>query len=163
MKDTFILTLRDPITTDSENITMTETTETSKIFTGEMLLKKLGLPTNNDGTLLVQVGDSIIGEYIDEYDAADTSFDTATIEPVPGASSLSIDRTMYQASQNVVITVVDLDQNLNALSADTILVWVQSSQTLDEETVVLTETAPASRATRPARRTSAMSRPTSAI
>jgi hypothetical protein len=144
LADTVLVTLYDLTTTDSETVLLTETTETSGVFTGQMPLTKLGLPTVNNGILLVQVGDTITADYRDAYDVADTATETALITVEPTVSSIVLDRSTYQAAQRVVITVTDFDRNLNALVADTLLVQTWSSKTLDAETVVLTETAAAS-------------------
>ncbi|RMH59454.1 MAG: T9SS C-terminal target domain-containing protein [Candidatus Hydrogenedentota bacterium] len=143
LAETVTVILRDPTTTDSETVLLTETGETSGIFTGLLPLIKVGLPTNGDGNLLVQVGDEIRAEYTDAYDGSETALDTATIVPDPTPSAISLNAETYVVADRLVITVIDLDQNLLALAVETVAVTVFVPGTGDTETVVLTETAAA--------------------
>ncbi len=148
LRETLVVTITSAVSGDSESVTLTESTETSALFTGTITLTRGGAAIPGDSSLLVQPGDTISASYVDAHDPADTSAAQAAVGSESTAASLSLDRALHRAADSLVFTVRDADRNIRALVIDTLVVVVAASRTGDRETVTLTETAAASGAFR---------------
>ena len=148
LQETVTVDVFNTYTSDSEIITLTETGNDTGVFrnTSGLLMRYhcFGVPGNSQ--LEVVGGENINVNYTDDDDGGDTSSDTAVIgEFVVNSTTMCTDfsggdKTSYNVTEDIYVTVTDLDEDSNSSSQQTVVVTVTNSYTGDSEIITLTET-----------------------
>ena len=127
---------------ETETVTLTETGANTGIFENT-LATTFGATagTDNDGTLNAAAGDTVTLSY---DDALTSTGGTATVtdsDAVGGGTSGTVDITDASIpGDTLTITVTDADLDTNPAAADSVDVTVTNEDTLESETITLTET-----------------------
>ncbi|RMH57045.1 MAG: T9SS C-terminal target domain-containing protein [Candidatus Hydrogenedentota bacterium] len=139
--DTVLITLSNGVLgAETEIVVLTETTDSSGIFSGTAVISSNVLDSvAGNGRLFAGVGDSIVAFYTDPTRQSDTSVDTALVLAVPSVSTVILDDLGYAWDSAVTVTVVDTDQNRNRNLQETVTVIVSDTETNDSVVIVLTE------------------------
>ncbi|OGH64005.1 MAG: hypothetical protein A3I06_11750 [Candidatus Lindowbacteria bacterium RIFCSPLOWO2_02_FULL_62_12] len=153
VREVVMCTVMSPTVGDTEILWLTETGETTGIFSNNPELF-----TNNPGSvntllasetaypiqafnrvLTVRPGDSILVAYWSIADTS-TSYDTRAVIFQPTQSAVRLDRANYNTNRRIFITVNDSDQRGFTNFQDTVVVYVFAATGGDSERVVLSET-----------------------
>ncbi|MBI4179621.1 T9SS type A sorting domain-containing protein, partial [bacterium] len=144
---------------DTEILILTEAGETSGVLrSGVVTATDTAVPAVNDGVVTWGLSDTLHVVYTDVTGSAESVFDTALAIEIPTVSAVTLyeDVTFADAVDTFLvrndvihIELVDLDENANPQSVDTVQVTLYvgdhyTSLILDTETIVLTEISSAS-------------------
>jgi hypothetical protein len=142
VRDTITVTITNTRTGETEVIVLIETDSNSGVFdvTSIFISSNPSDSVDND-TLFGLAGDTITVRYVDPNDPSDSAISTGiTVRITAVASSLTISSALA-AGDTAFPTVIDSDQNRNALAKDTVAVIFRNSRTGETETLVIEETA----------------------
>ncbi|RMH57074.1 MAG: hypothetical protein D6679_08085, partial [Candidatus Hydrogenedentota bacterium] len=146
--ETLGIAIRGLIAGDSETITLTETTETSGVFSGSLPVSNLAGAGAGDGTLMGGLGETVQAEYADSVNPGiDTGVDTAIVFLAPTASRGDLlDKTLLAVdtalrAETITARVVDADASIDPLAIDTVGVIFENVRTGETEPLDLFETA----------------------
>ncbi|MEW5692379.1 MAG: hypothetical protein AB1765_03685 [Candidatus Hydrogenedentota bacterium] len=150
-KDTVIVTLHSVTTNDTEYIVLTESSDTSGIFTNVnypgLALRKTASLVLYDNILAVSTLDT--GSRALQLLYTDTQieyqYDTANITDIQVTATLVLLDSLFQAADTfyttgeLYATLTDLDADVNPVIRDTVVVTLLIIETNDSELLVLTE------------------------
>ncbi|NND60449.1 MAG: cadherin-like domain-containing protein, partial [Gammaproteobacteria bacterium] len=142
--DSVTITARNASSGETETLLLAETGPSSAEFTA-VLTTSFGLTAGvtGDGSLQVQAGQSIVGEYIDQANSIGVTVSRLATADVLGGSSGSLlaAPAFILPGQSLTVSLVDSDLDTTA-AADTIVVVVENLSSGDSESLSLTETGP---------------------
>jgi uncharacterized repeat protein (TIGR01451 family) len=139
------LALVDEATGEMETTTLIETGPATGIFVATVATAYgTAAGASNDGVLVVQASHRLTATYLDERTAAGGSVTRTDTGIVAGGADGRVELpATLPAGDPLAVTVTDADLNANASVAESVTVTVQDGATGETESVVLTETGPA--------------------
>ncbi len=113
--DTVVVTVTSS-TGDSEILTLIETGTNTGIFTNSINTSTNVVGTANNGTLYAPVGSILTASYSDPTDPTDNTSATATVQPAPGISGVSISKTIVSPAGGQVGVNQPVTYNLQVVN-----------------------------------------------
>ena len=140
---TVTVTVENTTTNETEDVVLTETGNNTGVFTNTLAtIFGTSAGTNDDGTLVVQNGETAEVTYNDALTGAGGSGSVTDNASVTGGTdgTVNITETSILPGANLTLTVDDTDLDTDGGSMQTVTVTVENTTTNETEDVVLTET-----------------------